>query len=488
MEAHTGLPPAPRMSRAVQTAIWSRQAQWMLTQCRRRLGPIFRLKIAYEGTWVVLSDPEMVKQVFTGDPKVFHAGEGNDILRPLLGEHSLLVLDEAPHMSQRKLLLPPFHGRRMAGYEETMRTIAAREIDSWPSGEPYRLRPRMQAMTLEIIIETVFGVHGGERLGELREALRSFLDLLTDPRVLLAVLAVGPDRIRSFPPFRRRLDRVAELIVSEISERRRAPDLEERDDILSLLVAARHEDGSPMSDAEIHDELLTLLVAGHETTATALSWAVERLIRHPDKLERLRAEVEAGEDAYLTATIQETLRLRPVIVGVLRRLTESVEIGGYGLPAGSDRDAEHPPRPPRPDDLSRTGRASDPSASSRRRRGPTPGSPSAAACAAASAPPSPSRRWRSSSRSWSPGGRSPRPTRPPNATSAARSPRPRATTPRSCSAPRRRVSCGRCLRAITTARRPSPRRSATPPRSSIRVTPTTRSRRCMRSTRTTTGR
>jgi cytochrome P450 family 135 len=334
MAVQTGLPPRPRMPRPIQTAIWTRQAQWMLVQCRRRLGPMFTLRIAYEGTWVVISDPELVKQVFTGDPKVFHAGEGNDILRPLLGENSLLVLDDAPHMSQRKLLLPPFHGRRMAGYEATMREIAAREIESWPTGVPYQLRPRMQAMTLEIILETVFGVHGGERLTELREALRSFLDMLTDPRFLVPILAIGPDRLRAFPTFRRRVDRVAALIVGEIHERRAAADLAERDDILSLLVSARHEDGSPMRDAEIHDELLTLLVAGHETTATALSWAVERLIRHPDKLERLRAEVEVGEDAYLTATIRETLRLRPVIVGVLRRLTESVELGGYDLPAG----------------------------------------------------------------------------------------------------------------------------------------------------------
>jgi cytochrome P450 len=334
MAVQSGLPPRPRMPRPIQTAIWTRQAQWMLVQCRRRLGPMFTLRIAYEGTWVVLSDPELVKQVFTGDPKVFHAGEGNDILRPLLGENSVLVLDDAPHMSQRKLLLPPFHGRRMAGYEQTMREIAAREIESWPTGVPYQLRPRMQAMTLEIILETVFGVHGGERLAELREALRSFLDMLTNPRFLVPILAVGPDRLRAFPGFRRRVDRVAALIVGEIHERRAAADLAERDDILSLLVAARHEDGSPMRDAEIHDELLTLLVAGQETTATALSWAVERLVRHPDKLERLRAEVETGEDAYLTATIQETLRLRPVIVGVLRRLTEPVELGGYDLPAG----------------------------------------------------------------------------------------------------------------------------------------------------------
>jgi cytochrome P450 len=322
------------MSRLVQTAIWSRQAQWMLSQCRRRLGPMFTLEIAYESKWVVVSDPELVKEIFRGDPKVFHAGEGNDVLRPLLGEHSLLVLDDAPHMSQRKLLLPPFHGKRMAGYEETMRRIAAKEIESWPNGVPWQLRPRMQALTLEIIIETVFGVHGGERLADLRQALREFLDLMTNPRMLVPLLAIGPERIRLYPPFRRRTDRVAALIVAEIADRRAAPDREERDDILSLLVAARHEDGSPMSDAEIHDELLTLLVAGHETTATALSWAVERLVRHPDKLARLRAEVEAGEDAYLTAAIQETLRLRPVISIVIRRLTEAIELGGYELPAG----------------------------------------------------------------------------------------------------------------------------------------------------------
>ena len=330
-----GVPPGPRMGRALQTAIWSRKAQWLLEQSRARLGRMFTLKLAYEGNWVVVSDPELVKQVFTGDPRVFHAGEGNQILRPVLGENSVLVLDEKKHIAQRKLLLPPFHGERMQAYGAKMAEIAAREIEGWPTGVPYRLRPRMQAITLEIVLETVFGVHGGERMGELRDALRDFLDLTTDPRVLLPVLMVGPDRIERIPAFRRRTARVDELLAREIAERRAAADLAERDDVLSMLVAARHEDGSPMSDAEIRDELLTLLVAGHETTATALSWAMERLARHPEKLERLRAEVEAGEDTYLTATIQETLRLRPVIVVVVRKLTEPVELGGYELPAGT---------------------------------------------------------------------------------------------------------------------------------------------------------
>jgi cytochrome P450 len=193
----------------------------------------------------------------------------------------------------------------------------------------------MQAVTLEIILETVFGVHGGERLERLRATLRDFLDLTTNPRLLMPVLLVGPDRVNKIPAFRRRVQRVDELIAREIGERREAEDLAERDDVLSLMLQARHEDGSPMSDAEIRDELLTLLVAGHETTATALAWAMERLTRHPEKLERLRAEVLDGEDEYLTATIQETLRLRPVIVLVIRKLTEPVELGGYELPAGA---------------------------------------------------------------------------------------------------------------------------------------------------------
>ena len=330
-----GLPPGPRMPRALQTAIWSRKAQWMLEQSRARFGSMFTIEIAHEGTWVMLTDPEAVKQVFTGDPRIFHAGEGNEILRPFLGDNSVLVLDEKPHIAQRRLLLPPFHGERMQGYGEKMSEIAAREIESWPTGVPYKLRPRMQAITLEIILETVFGVHDQERLEPLRVALRNFLDLTTNPALLLPVVLIGPERARRAPILRRRIDRVDALIHAEIAERRVAEDLEERDDILSMLVAGRHEDGSPMSDAEIRDELLTLLVAGHETTATALSWAMERLVRHPEKLERLRAEALAGEEAYMTATIQETLRLRPVIVIVIRKLTEPVEIGGYELPAGA---------------------------------------------------------------------------------------------------------------------------------------------------------
>jgi cytochrome P450 len=333
-DGSAALPPGPRLPRAVQTAIWFRRAQWVLKECQARYGDMFTLRIAYEGTWVVLSDPAAVKQVFTGDPRVFHAGEGNEILLPVLGSNSVLLLDEAAHMEQRKLLLPQFHGERMQRYGDLMSEVAVGEIERWPEGVAYRLRPRMQALTLEIILRTVFGLGEGERLVTLRDALRRLLDMTTDPRRLVFLLLLGPERIRRFPPFRREMDRIDQLIYAEIAARRGAPDLAEREDILSLLLTARHEDGSPMTDAELRDELMTLLVAGHETTANALAWAVERLVRHPEKLDRLAAEVRDGSDEYLEAVIRETLRLRPVISLVARQLTEPVEIGGRLLPAG----------------------------------------------------------------------------------------------------------------------------------------------------------
>jgi cytochrome P450 family 135 len=328
------LPPGPRMPGALQTAIWFGNAQWMLRQCAARFGDTFRLRILNEGTWIVLSHPDHVKQVFTGDPRVFHAGEGNQILLPLLGEHSVLLLDEGAHIEQRKLLLPPFHGKRMERYGELMAQIAVAEIEGWPRGEPYLLRPRMQAATLEIILRAVFGLGEGERLERLRIELRRLLDMVTNPRMMVFPALLGPQRLARMKLFQRDIARVDGPIYEEIAERRQASDLAERDDILSLLLQARHEDGSPMSDSELRDELLTLLVAGHETTATALAWAVERLVRHPAKLDRLTEEVRAGETEYLDAVVTETLRLRPVISAVARGLTEPVEIGGWHLPAG----------------------------------------------------------------------------------------------------------------------------------------------------------
>jgi cytochrome P450 len=328
------LPPGPRLPRAVQSAIWFRRGQWLLDTCQARFGDMFTLKIVNEGTWVITSNPDVLKQVFTGDPRLLHAGEANRILLPVLGPSSVLLLDEGAHLSQRKLMLPAFHGERMQRYGELMSGVAAREIERWPLGESYPLRGPMQAMTLEIILLAVFGVSEGVRLEVLRSELRRLLDRMTKPLSGIVFLTLGPDRISRFGVLRGELERVNRPIYEEIAERREAGDLAERDDIMSLLLQATHEDGSPMSDDELRDELITLLVAGHETTANALSWAVERLCRHPEKLARLTEEVRAGEDGYLKAVIQETLRLRPVISIVLRRLAEPMEIGGRMLPAG----------------------------------------------------------------------------------------------------------------------------------------------------------
>jgi cytochrome P450 len=276
-----------------------------------------------------------VKQVFTGDPRLLHAGEANIVLLPVLGSHSVLLLDDDAHMAQRKLMLPSFHGERMRGYEQTMAEVTARELRRWPAGEPIRAWPTMQAITLEVITRTVFGVTESERVARLETALREALGWLTDPRRLAVLAVMGARRMAERGTVQRALQPADDLIYEEIRARRDAPDLGERDDVLSLLLQARHEDGSPMTDKELRDELMTLLVAGHETTATALAWAVEALARHPAALARLRDEVDAGEDAYLDAVVKEVLRLRPVIALVLRQLTEPMEIGGRLLPAGA---------------------------------------------------------------------------------------------------------------------------------------------------------
>ena len=305
-----------------------------MTDCARRYGDMFTLKIANEGAWVFVSNPDAVKQIFTGDPRLLHAGEANVVLLPVLGSHSVLLLDEDAHMAQRKLMLPSFHGERMRGYEQTMADVAVREIERWPVGEPLSAWPTMQAITLEVIMRTVFGVTDTERLGRLGDVLGSSLSWATNPRRLARLAVLGPRRIAERGTLKRALQPTDDLIFQEIRARREAPDLEERDDVLSLLLQARHDDGTAMSDQELRDELMTLLVAGHETSATALAWALEALARHPDALNRLREDVGGGDDAYLDAVVQETLRLRPVIALVLRRLTEPMEIGGRLLPAG----------------------------------------------------------------------------------------------------------------------------------------------------------
>lgn len=329
------LPAGPRMPRPLQTFLWHRDPDAYLARCRDRFGETFTMRVMGEGDWVVVSDPAAVKEIFTGDPEVLYAGEGNVILGPLVGANSILLLDSKRHLRQRRLLLPPFHGERMQRYGDLMAEITREQIANWPVGAPFATQPLMQDLTLEIILKAVFGLADGERLVQLRAALREVLEFATSKTTLGLLALLGPQRFARLKVVRSKLGRTDALLYEEIAERREASDLDEREDILSLLLQATDEDGEPLSDVELRDELMTLLVAGHETTATALSWVLERMSRDPERMQRLVAEIDAGETAYIDAVVNETLRLKPVLPVVVRRLKKPTTIAGIDLPEGA---------------------------------------------------------------------------------------------------------------------------------------------------------
>lgn len=328
------LPPGPQAPTVVQTWRMLRQQIPFFEECYERYGDIFTLRLlAFPGNrLVVLADPEALKRVFTGDPGTFHAGEGNRVLGPLVGDRSVLLLDEGPHLRQRKLMLPSFHGDRMKAYGTLMTEIAEREAAAWPAGEPFQVHRSMQSLTLDVILRTVFGIEEGVRFDRLKGLLRELLDIGESP-VMIPYLRRNFGKRSPWGRFLSLRDRVDEMLYEEIRRHRADPSTPERDDVLSLLLQARDEDGAPMSDRELRDELVTLLVAGHETTATALAWSLERLSRHPEVLERLTAEVQAGSDEYMDAVIKETMRSRPVLHFAMRQLKEPLELKGHELPA-----------------------------------------------------------------------------------------------------------------------------------------------------------
>jgi cytochrome P450 family 135 len=328
------LPPGPRLPAAVQSAVWIAQPWKFMDRCAAHYGDTFTLRPLGDQPWVMVSHPDVVKEVFNGPPELLHAGEGNRILLPVVGANSVLLLDGDAHRRQRRLLMPPFRGNQLASYADTMGAVAKAEVARWPRGKPVRLHPLIQALTLEVILRAVFGLSEGRRRDQLRAEIVQMLSRATNFVGQVAFLmGVGPPRARAAATGRllRGVDR---LLYAEIAERRRAEDLDQRGDVLSTLLQARHEDGQPMSDVEIRDELMTLLLAGHETTATALAWAVERLVRHPDAQTRLTNEIRTGETQFRDAVVKETLRLRPVIPAVARRLTAPMTLGGVRLPAG----------------------------------------------------------------------------------------------------------------------------------------------------------
>ena len=328
-------PPGSRLPGVVQAVRFSRDPLGFVERYQKRYGKVFSVPFPAYGRMMYIADPELVKQVFTGDPATFHAGEANArALEPILGRFSLLTLDRDEHMSQRKLLLPPFHGDAVRRYRDLIAEVTADEVSRWPVGRPFALRPRMQAITLDVILRAVFGVRGEARLDRFR-ALLPRLGESAGLQMWLPFLRRNLGPWSPWAKFLRMRAEVDELVYDEIRRRRESPDAAERDDVLSLLLQARHEDGTPMSDRELRDELITLLTAGHETSATALAWAFERLLRHPKALARLTEEVDAGGDEYADAVVKETLRVRPVIIDVARLVKSDTQLGRWHVRAGT---------------------------------------------------------------------------------------------------------------------------------------------------------
>jgi len=307
------------------------------TACRRRYGSVCTLRLAWVGTAVQLSDPADIKALFAGDPTIYHAGEAN-LLTGIWGESSVLVVDEDVHRDRRRLMLAPFRPEAVARQAGVMAEIAAANIAKWPVGVEFPAAPRMAEITLEVILRTVVGATDPARLAALRQAVERLMKM--GSFAALSIVLPELQRHRPWRGVRRRIEEVERLLYAEIAERRADPNLAARTDALALLVRAADDDGRTMTDTELRDQLMTLLVAGHDTTTTALSWALERLVRHPAVLAKAVAAAEASAagdpagDEYLDALVKETLRIRPVLWDVGRVLTRPADVAGYRLPAG----------------------------------------------------------------------------------------------------------------------------------------------------------
>lgn len=343
------LPPGLPLPTAIQTLLWIRRPTETMEYLRARYGPTFTVKLP-PSPMVYVSDPKDIKTIFTARPDQAHAGEVNRIVRVLVGDHSVLLLDREEHMRHRKLLLPSFHGERMRFYGKTMVEITRREMQAWRPGQPFSLHPHTQEITLQVILRTVFGLDEGAELNALRDELKRLLAKSENKAstILMMYISTHPELETRIPwtYLLRDRNRVDRLVYRQIAERRRDPG-KARKDVLAMLLEAKDDEGQGMTDVELRDELVTALAAGHETTATALAWAMERILSAPRVYERVRREVrDAAGDAdpdpeklaslpYLDAIVKEVLRLRPVIPVVGRVLKEPFTIGGYELPAGT---------------------------------------------------------------------------------------------------------------------------------------------------------
>ncbi|MBB3045224.1 cytochrome P450 [Nocardioides soli] len=331
------LPPGPRWPVLIQTAGLLRFRHRFHPYLRRRYGDVFTVRLAPGGRPLVFfTRPEHAKEIFAGDPEIFHAGKANGILGPIMGEHSLLLQDGAEHKRARKLLMPAFNGHALRDYQSLVTEVARAEVGGWRSGESFRSLDRMNALTLEVILRVVFGVTDESRLAQLRPRVNATVNI--SPAILLGW---GYPRLQRFGPWKATVDNQRELdglMYAEIRERRAAPDLADRTDVLSKLILqgeSGDQPGDRLSDSELRDQLVTLLLAGHETTATALAWSLYEAGRDPELLRRCQRAATEGDDDFLEAVLKESMRLHPVIPMVVRTLMAPVTIAGWELPRGA---------------------------------------------------------------------------------------------------------------------------------------------------------
>jgi cytochrome P450 len=337
-----GLPAPPEipLPRTLQVLRFNQRQIEFVFRARRELGEVFRMRGMIDGSPVITSHPDHVQSLFTAKPELAPSITGESPLRPIVGPNSVLTAVGPRHLRQRKLLLPPFHGEAIDRYAQMIADAAEREIDRWPAGRPFALAPRMQAITLDVIMAGIFGIEGRPRRGTpehgLRTATKNLVTASTLPAAqLVELMNIGRDEPVGITKLGlAMLDRPTYRVIAE---RRAADDLGERRDILSLLLQARTEEGEALTDQELRDELLTLVLAGHETTANQLAWTWERLVRAPAAYDRLRDAVRSGDAgasaAAVESTILESMRSRPVIPIIGRRVTVPWRLGEYAVPA-----------------------------------------------------------------------------------------------------------------------------------------------------------
>ncbi len=334
------LPPGPGI---IETFNFVRNPFRFMDDCARRFGDWFTVRVPGVSPFVFTSDPAAVREVFLGDAEQLHAGKANRPLGAFMGEKSILFLDGAAHLHDRRLILPAFQGERMKAYGAMMKGIARDALARFPIGETFAIHPRMRAITFDIIMRAVFGLDDSANALRLKDAIRRFFDVSTGRFGALLQLPAMQVDLGRWSPWGRivRINREVEALLFAEFARRREEHRSGSEDILSMLLQARDETGAPMSDRVLRDEMMTLILAGHETTAASLAWAINRLVTNPDVMEAVKSEaIGAAADAdpnslkYLDAVISETMRLDTVVPNVGRELQAPMKIADRDLPKG----------------------------------------------------------------------------------------------------------------------------------------------------------